>query len=64
MGDTLGHAAHFPVIGNWDGENGCNSDVEIERSLSQRLLYAPAPPPDTYPEGGSANAGLLRVHVG
>ena len=35
MGDTLGNAAHFPVIGNWDGESGCNSDAEIQRSLSQ-----------------------------
>ena len=55
MGGTLGRAAHFPVIGNWDGESGCNTDEEVQRSLSQRLLYAPAPPPGTYPEGGSAN---------
>ncbi len=55
MGDTLGNAAHFPVIGNWDGESGCNSDAEIQRSLSQRLLYAPGPLAKTYPEGGSAN---------
>ncbi len=33
MGDTLGNAAHFPVIGNWDGESGCNSDAEIQRSI-------------------------------
>jgi predicted phosphodiesterase len=55
LGDTVGHAAHFPVIGNWDGESGCNTPDEIERSMSQRLLYAPGPGPDTYPEGGSAN---------
>jgi hypothetical protein len=55
MGDTLGRAAHFPVIGNWDGESGCNTEEEIQRSLTQRLLYAPAPPPGTYPEGGSPN---------
>jgi len=55
MGDTLGRAAHFPVIGNWDGESGCNTDSEIQRSLSQRLLYAPGPLAKTYPEGGSAN---------
>ena len=55
MGDTLGNAAHFPVIGNWDGESGCNSDAEIQRSISQRLLYAPGPLAKTYPEGGSAN---------
>ncbi len=64
MGDTIGRAAHFPVIGNWDGENGCNTAEQRERSLSQRLLYVPAPAPGTYPEGGSANRGLLRVHVG
>src|SRR4051812_21156127 len=55
LGDTVGHAAHFPVIGNWDGESGCNTADEIERSMSQRLLYAPGPGPNTYPEGGSAN---------
>ena len=55
MGDTLGNAAHFPVIGNWDGESGCNSDAEIQRSMSQRLLYVPGPLAKTYPEGGSAN---------
>lgn len=55
LGDGLGHMAHFPVIGNWDGESGCNTPDEIERSLSQRLLYLPGPGPDTYPQGGSAN---------
>jgi hypothetical protein len=55
LGDTVGQAAHFPVIGNWDGESGCNTPDEIARSMSQRLLYAPGPGPDTYPEGGSAN---------
>lgn len=55
LGDTVGHAAHFPVIGNWDGESGCNTAEEIQRSLSQRLLYAPGPGASTYPEGGSAN---------
>jgi 3',5'-cyclic AMP phosphodiesterase CpdA len=55
LGDTVGHAAHFPVIGNWDGESGCNTPDEIARSMSQRLLYAPGPGPDTYPEGGSDN---------
>jgi hypothetical protein len=55
LGDTVGSAAHFPVIGNWDGESGCNSPEEIARSMSQRQLYAPGPGPDTYPEGGSIN---------
>ena len=55
LGDTVGNAAHFPVIGNWDGESGCNTPDEIQRSLSQRLLYAPGPGAATYPEGGSAN---------
>ena len=53
--DTLGHAAHFPVLGNWDGESGCNTAEEINRSRSQRMLYLPGPKPDTYPEGGSPN---------
>ncbi len=55
MGDTIRRAAHFPVIGNWDGESGCNTAEQRERSLSQRLRYVPAPAPGTYPEGGSAN---------
>lgn len=54
FGQTLAIAPHFAVIGNWDGENGCNGDA-IQRSLSQRLLYVPGPRPDTYPEGGSPN---------
>jgi hypothetical protein len=52
-GDMLGFTPHF-TVGNWDGENGCNTEEEIERSRSQRLLYLPGPEPDTYPEGGSA----------
>ncbi len=53
MGDALGNVAHFPTVGNWEGENGCNSSDQIQRSSSQRLLYVPAPTPQTYPEGGS-----------
>ena len=55
VGDTLGRAAHFGVIGNWDGESGCNTGSEIDRSLSQRLLYLPGPTATTYAQGGSAN---------
>jgi hypothetical protein len=56
LGDSVGNAAHFLAIGNWDGENGCNTADEIARSMSQRFLYAPGPGPATYPEGGSANS--------
>jgi 3',5'-cyclic AMP phosphodiesterase CpdA len=55
LGDTIGHAAHFPVIGNWDGEDGFFTPEEIQRSSSQRMLYVPGPHPDTYPQGGSPN---------
>lgn len=55
LGDTLGNAAHFSAIGNWDGENGCNTAEEIGRSSSQRLLYLPGPQPSDNPQGGSAN---------
>ncbi len=55
LGDALGHAAHFLTIGNWEGENGTYTNEEIERSLSQRLLYVPGPTPTTYPESGSPN---------
>lgn len=53
LGDTIGHAAHFPVIGNWEGEDGWFSAADIGVSRQQRLLYAPGPLPTTYPESGS-----------
>ena len=53
LGDTLGNAAHYVVIGNWDGENGDFSSTEIDTSRQERWLYAPGPTPETYPEGGS-----------
>ena len=55
LSTSIGNAAHFGVIGNWDGESGCNTLEEIERSRSQRLIYEPNPGPETYPEGGSPN---------
>jgi hypothetical protein len=55
LGDVTAQAGHFPVIGNWDGESGCNTPDEIARSMSQRLLYLPGPSPTNYPEGGSGN---------
>lgn len=55
MQETLGNATHYPVIGNWDGENGSYTDEEIARSREQRLLYLPGPKPDTYPEGGNVH---------
>jgi hypothetical protein len=51
--NALGNAAHFPVIGNWDGENGDFSEDEIAWSREQRLLYVPGPTPTTYPQGGN-----------
>lgn len=54
FGAALGNAAHFPVIGNWDGENGDYSHDQIAYSREQRLLYLPAPGTEPYPEGGSA----------
>jgi hypothetical protein len=53
LGDTLGQAAHFPVVGNWDGENGDFTADEVAWSQEQRMLYVPAPGPTTYPESGS-----------
>jgi predicted phosphodiesterase len=53
LGDALGNASHFVVIGNWDGENGDFTAEEIQRSRQQRLRYAPGPGPGTYPQGGS-----------
>lgn len=53
--DSIGNAAHFPIIGNWEGENGDFSADEISRSLQTRLTYAPSPDPETYPEGAGPN---------
>jgi len=53
LGDTLGNAAHFPVIGNWEGEDGWFSSDDLNRSRQQRLLYMPGPLPTTYPQSGS-----------
>jgi Calcineurin-like phosphoesterase len=53
LANLSGATSHFPVLGGWDSENGCNTAEEIERSRSQRLLYLPSPGPTTYAEGGS-----------
>lgn len=53
LGDVLSGASLFPVIGNWEGENGDYTEEEINRSREQRVLYSPGPDPDTYPQGGS-----------
>ena len=55
LGDTLGRAAHYAVIGNWDGENGYYPTDAIASSRQQRQLYVPGPTPTTYPEAGSSN---------
>ena len=60
VGDMLGRAAHFPVLGNWDGETGCFTPEEIERSLSQRLLYLPGPGADTTPQGAARTRTTTR----
>lgn len=52
---SIGNAAHFPVIGNWEGENGDFSSEEIDRSMQARLTYAPSPDATTYPEGAGPN---------
>jgi len=54
LGDTLGNAAHFPVIGNWEGEDGWYTADDLDRSRQQRMLYMPGPLPTTYPQSGSA----------
>lgn len=53
LGPLGARAAHFAVIGNWDGERGFFTDEERERSRSQRFRYLPNPGATTYPEGGS-----------
>lgn len=53
LGDSAGRAAHFGVIGNWEGENGNYPEETIAWSREQRMLYLPGPNPSTYPQGGS-----------
>jgi hypothetical protein len=55
LGDVTGRTPHFPVIGNWEGENGEFAPEVIAWSREQRMLYMPAPEPATNPEGGSPN---------
>jgi 3',5'-cyclic AMP phosphodiesterase CpdA len=64
FGNTLGLMPHYPVIGNWEGENGCNSEEQIDRSRPQRMIYLPGPTPDTYPEGGSPNEDYYAFQWG
>lgn len=53
MKDVIGHAVHFPVVGNWDGENGYFATEQIAYSRRERMLYVPAPDDQGFPEGGS-----------
>jgi len=53
LGDAIAHAAHFPVVGNWDGENGYFTADEVAYSRRERMLYVPAPDDAGFPEGGS-----------
>lgn len=53
LGDVLGNATHFNVIGNWEGENGNYSPQTIQWSREARMLYMPGPTPETYGLGGS-----------
>lgn len=64
LGDVLGTAAHFPVIGNWEGENGDYTEEEITRSRDQRVLYSPGPDPNTYPQGGSPHEDYYAFEWG
>lgn len=64
LGDVLAASAHFPVVGNWEGENGDYTEEQITRSREQRKLYAPGPAPDTYPEGGSPHQDYYAFEWG
>jgi len=64
LGEAIGQASHFQVIGNWDGENGWFTGEEIAASRVQRHLYMPGPSSDTYPEGGSTEGGYYAFTWG
>jgi 3',5'-cyclic AMP phosphodiesterase CpdA len=53
LGSTLGNAAHFPAIGNWEGEDGWFAPEDIARSRQVRIENMPGPLPTTYPQAGS-----------
>ncbi len=64
LGDSIGNAPHFGVIGNWEGENGNYQPDAIAWSREQRLLYMPNPEPDTYPAGGSEHEDYFAFSWG
>ena len=43
----------FPVIGNWEGENGWHAEAYRQWARNARRAFIPTPDPSTYPEGGS-----------
>ena len=43
LGDTLGNAAHYPTIGNWDGEDGCFT-VRANCALARPTPAVPSRP--------------------
>jgi hypothetical protein len=53
LGDTLGNAAFYYVIGNWEGEDGWYTPEDLAKSRQERLVYMPGPLPTTYPQSGS-----------
>jgi hypothetical protein len=64
LGDAIGLASHFQVIGNWEGENGWFTGEEIAASRGQRHLYMPGPSSETYLEGGSSEGGYYAFTWG
>jgi 3',5'-cyclic AMP phosphodiesterase CpdA len=64
MKDAIGHAVHFPVVGNWDGENGYYAPEEIAYSRAERLNYVPAPDDQGFPEGGSPDQDYYALTWG
>lgn len=64
LGKLQGDAANFVVNGNWEGENGWHPEQNRQWARNARMLFAPAPGSDTYPQGGSRNEDYYAFEWG
>ncbi|RLB61407.1 MAG: hypothetical protein DRI90_11420 [Deltaproteobacteria bacterium] len=64
LGPLAQHAAHFAVIGNWDGEKGNFTAQQRAASRQQRYAYLPNPTDATYPDGGSRHQDYYAFQWG
>lgn len=64
MGPITARAAHFGVVGNWEGETGKFPGWSVDLVQDVRKRYAPNPDDGTYPEGGSQRQDYFAFRWG